>query len=162
RQALAQTGGNVVQAARLLGISRDTMRYRMLRSGIQRSRPAVEAHPGRQASTLPAGPPATAEPAPLDIQPQEGSLPPDQPRPAVEHPQAQSAPEPDAGMPFLAGEQQRLPAPEAVWAQKPVAVLALEVTWPEAPALAPPHYEPWTEAARWDQAIRDKVQGFGG
>jgi DNA-binding NtrC family response regulator len=29
RHALAQTRGNVVQAARLLGVSRDTLRYRM-------------------------------------------------------------------------------------------------------------------------------------
>jgi two-component system, NtrC family, response regulator AtoC len=36
RQALAQTGGNVVRAARLLGLSRDTVRYRMQRFGIDR------------------------------------------------------------------------------------------------------------------------------
>ena len=36
RQALVQTGGNVVQAARLLGLSRDTVRYRMQRYGIAR------------------------------------------------------------------------------------------------------------------------------
>jgi DNA-binding NtrC family response regulator len=31
RQALEQTAGNVVQAARLLGLSRSGLRYRMLR-----------------------------------------------------------------------------------------------------------------------------------
>src|SRR5262245_885472 len=36
RQALGQTGGNVVQAARLLGISRGTLRYWMRRYGIGR------------------------------------------------------------------------------------------------------------------------------
>lgn len=33
-QALAQTGGNVSRAARELGISRDTLRYRMEKYGI--------------------------------------------------------------------------------------------------------------------------------
>jgi len=36
QKALAQSGGNVTQAARLLGISRDTLRYRMERHGLQR------------------------------------------------------------------------------------------------------------------------------
>jgi hypothetical protein len=36
RQALGQTGGNVVRAAQLLGISRGTMRYRMRQYGIGR------------------------------------------------------------------------------------------------------------------------------
>ena len=34
RQILAQTDGNVVQAARLLGLSRSGLRYRMLRYGL--------------------------------------------------------------------------------------------------------------------------------
>jgi two-component system, NtrC family, response regulator AtoC len=38
RQALGQTGGNVVRAAQLLGISRGTMRYRMRQYGIGRPR----------------------------------------------------------------------------------------------------------------------------
>jgi hypothetical protein len=50
----------------------------------------------------------------------------------------------------------------ATWEQKPVAVLAIEVTWPEVSGLEPLRYDPWTTAARWEQAIMDKVQGFGG
>ncbi|NIM49007.1 MAG: response regulator [Gemmatimonadales bacterium] len=34
RQALARTGGNVTQAAKLLGLSRDTLRYRLEKHGI--------------------------------------------------------------------------------------------------------------------------------
>jgi two-component system, NtrC family, response regulator AtoC len=34
QQALQQTGGNVLQAARLLGLSRSTLRYRMVRHGL--------------------------------------------------------------------------------------------------------------------------------
>src|SRR5262247_580377 len=41
RHALAQTRGNVVQAARVLGVSRDTLRYRMRRYRIDRIRPTV-------------------------------------------------------------------------------------------------------------------------
>ena len=39
-QALRQTQGNVVQAARLLGLSRKALRYRMQRAGLARPRGA--------------------------------------------------------------------------------------------------------------------------
>jgi transcriptional regulator with AAA-type ATPase domain/tetratricopeptide (TPR) repeat protein len=45
RQALSQTGGNVVQAARLLRLNRGALRYRMRQYGIRR--------PNREALTLP-------------------------------------------------------------------------------------------------------------
>ena len=41
RQALAQAEGNVVRAARLLGVSRDTVRYRMRRYDIKHPRPTA-------------------------------------------------------------------------------------------------------------------------
>ena len=54
------------------------------------------------------------------------------------------------------------PAPNQTWEQKPVAVLAVEVTWPaDNKAWASP-YEPWTVTRHWEQMIEEKVQVFGG
>jgi DNA-binding NtrC family response regulator/tetratricopeptide (TPR) repeat protein len=108
-QALRQTRGNVVQAARVLGLSRKALRYRMQRYGL----------------------------TPLRAAPQgEGTGGP-------------RAPE-DAGV------------PAAAWEQKPVSVLAVEVTWPAAVESDPLPYEPWTAHARWEHTVLEKVQGFGG
>ncbi len=38
RAALDQTGGNVAAAARLLGVTRQTLRYRLEKHGVQDSR----------------------------------------------------------------------------------------------------------------------------
>ena len=54
------------------------------------------------------------------------------------------------------------PALESAWEQKPVVVLAIDVTWPEAMVHHAMHVEPWTLATRWHQALTEKVQGFGG
>ena len=43
------------------------------------------------------------------------------------------------------------------WEHKPVAVLAIDLTWPEATALEASPQEPWTVVARWEQAIVEKV-----
>jgi tetratricopeptide (TPR) repeat protein/class 3 adenylate cyclase len=48
------------------------------------------------------------------------------------------------------------------WEQKPVAVLAIELTWPAAVEGEVPRYEPWTVVTRWAQLIVEKVQGLGG
>ena len=64
----------------------------------------------------------------------------------------------DAGAPI----EHNVPTPEPAWEHKPVAVLALELTWPGAAGLESLRYDPWTERARWEQAIVDKVRGFGG
>ena len=53
-----------------------------------------------------------------------------------------------------------VPAP--AWEQKPVAVLAIEVTWPAALEPDTLHYEPWTVHAGWEHIVLEKVQGFGG
>jgi tetratricopeptide (TPR) repeat protein len=108
-QALRQTQGNVVQAARVLGLSRKALRYRMRRYGLARL-----GDEGQDAGT--------------SVQRDPGD--------AV--------------------------VPTSAWEQKPVAVLALEVTWPAAvePDACP--YEPWTVHARWEHTVLEKVQGFGG
>jgi hypothetical protein len=108
-RALGQTQGNVVQAARLLGLSRKALRYRMQRDGLARP-PAVEQGEGRAESR------DTTDTVVL--------------------------------------------AP--AWEQKPVAVLAIEVTWPAAVELDPLRYEPWTVHARWEHTVLEKVQGCGG
>ena len=41
-------------------------------------------------------------------------------------------------------------------------VLTINVTFPEPPELEAPGFEPWTVAARWQQHIEEKVNGFGG
>ena len=123
RQALSQTGGNVVQAARLLGISRGTLRYWMRRHGIGR--------PNLQALTPPHGSRAQAALGPSEAE------------------RGRSA---SAARPALA----------PMWEQKPVVVLTIDVTWPEAIEHHAPRAQPWTLAMRWHQTIAEKVQGFGG
>jgi hypothetical protein len=52
--------------------------------------------------------------------------------------------------------------PVATWEEKPVAVLAIEVTWPAAVEPDTRRAEPWTVHTRWEHTVREKVQGFGG
>jgi DNA-binding NtrC family response regulator/tetratricopeptide (TPR) repeat protein len=113
RQALAQTQGNVVQAARRLGWSRKALLYRMRRHGIE-APPRPRGRPLRAARE-----------------------------------EEEPAPAPPGALPAVASGAE----------QKPVAVLAIELTFPEP---AGPAYEPWTAARRWEQALVEKVRGFGG
>jgi class 3 adenylate cyclase len=60
-----------------------------------------------------------------------------------------------------------LPSEEAMastpgWEQKPVALLALELTWPDTPEVGARLYDLWTLATRWEQTLVEKIQGFGG
>jgi transcriptional regulator with AAA-type ATPase domain len=168
RQALAQTGGNVAQAARMLGVSRDTVRYRMQRYGIARPRPVV---PPAPEAAEPA-PRLAPQRAPEVITPGSPPLPPDEwggggPRmqPMPPGRRGEKEPQVSAGRRDtereVAAERYTLVS-GAAWEQKPVAVLALEAIWPEMSGLAPRRYDPWTAAARWERAIMDKMQGFGG
>jgi tetratricopeptide (TPR) repeat protein len=119
---LRQTRGNVVQAARLLGLSRGALRHRLRRYGLQR--------PQEQAPALAPSwtPPRGQRPMPPEVER------------AAERP----------------------PAPPAAWEHKPVAVLAIELTFPTITVGEAVAYEPWTAARRWEQTLVEKVQGFGG
>jgi DNA-binding NtrC family response regulator/predicted ATPase len=128
RQALLHTGGNVTRAARLLGVSRDTVRYRLQRYGI--TRPRLD-NPPAPSSQLSPRTSARRSPFHPEVVPNERAVP-------------------------------RIPSTTTAWEQKTVAILVLEVTWPAAAGRESLSYEPWTEMARWEQAVVDKVRGFGG
>ena len=122
-EALRHTGGNVLRAARLLGLSRAAIRHRMVRYGIRRPREA----------------PHSPSPAVGD---QAGSL--------------------WAARLSIESTRESARASASQWEQKLVAVLAIEVTWPAALEPDTLYYEPWTVHARWEQAVMEKIQGFGG
>jgi hypothetical protein len=128
RLALQQTAGNVVRAARLLGISRGAFRHRMTRYGI--------AQPRTEGSVVVPSPPLRAG------------------RPGgTEAPQAGQR---------VVQLRRKSSVPTLGWEQKPVAVLAVEVTWPAGNEGEGSRYEPWTVTSHWGQAIVEKVMGFGG
>jgi transcriptional regulator with AAA-type ATPase domain/predicted ATPase len=170
RQALAQTGGNVARAARLLGISRDMMRYRMQRYGIARLVLDAQAPPGATPSA-PLVPLASAEERPartprrrarLEEMPSAAPMASSQMRSQQEREPstvAEGARRDVGEDPTVAGDT---PATGPTWSQKPVVVLVLELTWPDRPEVWPLSYDPWTLTARWEQAAMDTVQGFGG
>ncbi len=123
REALLRTGGNVQRAAHLLSLSRNALRYRMSRYGIERPHDenvAALSHIKRVVS-------------PLRPQDDRGS-----PLPPVHTSEALG------------------------WEQKPVVVLAIEFTFPRVTDTDSAKFEPWTLARYWEQAIIQKVQGFGG
>jgi DNA-binding NtrC family response regulator/tetratricopeptide (TPR) repeat protein len=53
-------------------------------------------------------------------------------------------------------------APPQSWEQKPVAVLAVEVTWPATHEVWETPYEPWTVTSHWEKMIVEKLRFFGG
>jgi DNA-binding NtrC family response regulator/tetratricopeptide (TPR) repeat protein len=131
QDALRRAEGNVVRAARLLGLSRDAIRWRMKRHGI--ARPPRAPDPGSLAL---AGAPAS---------PAGGG---------------RQAPAGGAGRPAEPAPAQAAAAPG--WEQKTVAVLAIEVTWPETGSRDRPEHDPWTAAAHLERLITEKISGFGG
>jgi class 3 adenylate cyclase len=137
REALMRTAGNVVRAERLLGLRRDALRYRMWRYGIVPQKLEDRAAAPAVHSTMKA-----EDVSPAGARAWDAAA-------MAEH-------TPTASPPAEAGEQ------ASSWERKPVAVLAIDIIWPETTAPETPPYEPWTLAARWEQAIVEKVQGFGG
>jgi DNA-binding NtrC family response regulator/tetratricopeptide (TPR) repeat protein len=141
RQALIQAEGNVMRAARLLGLSRSALRHRLRRYRIVHpDHENVAPLPGTSAES------GTSLPTALPFRPTGSTKPPSQ----------------DGGDAKDRPADRRKPLPEAGWAQKPVAVLAISVTFPETGDPEPPRHEPWTVAARWERRIVEKVVGFGG
>ena len=137
RQALVQAEGNVVRAARILGVSRDTIRYRMRRYGIAHPRP-------------------TAAAAAISTRPRQTTA-------RQRSPRSQAA---GWTNPIAASHEAMTvregALPLTSWEQKPVAVLALELSWPALAVLDTAHDTPWTMVAHWEQEIQEKVWGFGG
>jgi len=146
-QALRQTEGNVEGAARLLGLSRKAVRYRMRKYGITRppadqkprhsSRPSHQGTPGVPSLLMGKGESGGGEAAAFPLSPVSSRI--------------RREEEPEVAV---------ILAPS--WEQKPVAVLALELTWPAVGEGDASPYEPWTAAHRWEQLILEKVHGFGG
>jgi DNA-binding NtrC family response regulator/predicted ATPase len=141
RQALVQAEGNVVRAARLLGLGRGALRHRMRRYGIEALSREDLAHASGSSAA------------------EEGFRP-------------RALPWRKSG-PVKAPSQQRdyttdvpggraIPIATSDWARKPVTILAINVTFPEPPEPEAPGFEPWTVAARWQQHIEEKINGFGG
>ena len=134
REALARTGGNVVRAARLLGLSRDTIRYRMRRHGISRPDPDARGREGDAPDGAARAPAAVAlPPAP----------------PSGGRDEVRGVPRPAA------------PPGAAGWEQKPAALVAVSLAWPLDGDGAWSH-DPWTEHQRWARLIREKLSGLGG
>jgi predicted ATPase len=141
RQALVQAEGNVLRAARLLGLGRGALRHRMQRYGIK--------GPRREDLTHAAGASAA-----------KGSV----------RPHARSwrqtglanlpSPQPDQTTDTPTGRA--VPSTALDWSRKPVSILAITITFPEPPDPEAPGFEPWTVAARWQRHIEEKVNGFGG
>jgi tetratricopeptide (TPR) repeat protein len=117
QQALRQTRDNVVQAARLLGLSRSALRHRMRRYGIER--------------------------------PHREEL-------------AQHAPPGEAEAHRNSPTRKKPPTPAPDWEQKPVAVLAIALTFPKDMGGKAVRYDSWTVVAHWEHMIDEKIRGFGG
>jgi DNA-binding NtrC family response regulator/predicted ATPase len=141
RQTLIQAEGNVMRASRLLGLGRGALRHRMRRYGIVvPSREDLRHAAASSAAEKGFGPRAL----------------PWRKNGQAETPSTQQ----DHATDTPAGRAALITASD--WARKPVTILAINVTFPEPPELEPPDFEPWTMAARWQQHIEEKVNGFGG
>ena len=157
--ALRQSGGNLAAAARLLGMSRSGLRHRMHTYGLTRPY-RHQAFPllREETDARDTPPPSAAHPT---VTPARGEEP-----PVVSSPHGGEGQ--DAGVPARRDERHmgmtrgESPGPATGWEPKPVAVLAIAVTWPERSEAEARPYEPWTLASHWEQHMSEKVAGFGG
>ena len=141
RRALVQAEGNVMRTARLLGLGRGALRHRMRLYGIVvPSREDLRHAAGSSAAEKGFGPRAL---------------------PRRQNGQAEAPSQQQDNTTDTPGGR-AVPITASDWARKPVAILAINVTFPEPPELEVPDFEPWTVAARWQQHIEEKVNGFGG
>jgi Bacterial regulatory protein, Fis family len=141
--------GNVMGAARLLGLSRSALRYRLRRYGIEPSRLSAFSE---EISTAPISSSLAGE--------QQGGwsfL--DQEERNLQGQEGEQAAGPTGD---LSTADKPVDAPAPAWEQKPVAVLTIDLTFPKAVDPEALRYAPWTAARRWERTIAEKVQGFGG
>jgi hypothetical protein len=140
--ALRQSGGNLAAAARLIGMSRSGLRHRLHKYGLT--------HPSMQQSS-----PLVGE------EPGGGEPPPPFSTPTLPLPRRGGGETPSQ---IMRPQDASTGAAESAagWEPKPVAVLAIEVTWPDIMEADALRYEPWTLAKRWEQRMAEKVAGFGG
>jgi class 3 adenylate cyclase len=139
RRALAQTGGNVTRAAKLLGWSRKALRYRRQRYGLE---------PGPMAFALASqGPEMASSP---DLQ-----VPPSVPFPSLVEAPPETLPQGEATL-----DDPR--PPSSGWEQRTVAVLAIDLTLPRATGLTTSPVTSWEVLRRWEEAIAEKIQELGG
>ncbi len=158
-EAVRQSRGNLAQAARLLGMRRGGLRHRLHKYGLDRtllhrSSPLA----GEETGGTDTPPASTLHPT---LSPARKEAPPVVPPPQGGEGQGEggSAPRDEQRLGLTRGESL---TPAAGWEPKPVAVLAIEVTWPDIMEANALRYEPWTLASRWEQRIAEKVAGFGG
>jgi DNA-binding NtrC family response regulator/tetratricopeptide (TPR) repeat protein len=141
RWALEQAEGNVLRAARLLGLGRGALRHRMRRYGI--------GVPSREDLTHASS-----------VSAAEGSF---SPQVLLWRKDRQvKTPSTQLGHATDTSAVRSTPITAVDWARKPVTILTINVTFPEPPEPEAPGFEPWTVAARWQQRIEEKVNGFGG
>jgi Bacterial regulatory protein, Fis family len=139
RQALLHAEGNVMRTARLLGISRGALRYRMRQYGID---PANCKDLGQLFGSFSRG--TIAPPTLLAIRGRIASL--VDSEDAARHPPASQA-------------RTEL---EPCWEQRPATVLEISLTFPSAEGPAIPHDDPWALVSHWEQCIVRQLTRFGG
>jgi Bacterial regulatory protein, Fis family len=158
-EAVRQSGGNLAAAARLLGMSRSGLRHRLHTYGLTRPyRHRAFPLPRQETGARDTPPLSTAH---LTASRARGAESPVVPSSLGGEGQGQETSAQRDGQHVVSTPGESA-GPAVGWEPKPVAVLAIEATWPERSEAEGRPYEPWTVASRWEQRIAEKVAGFGG